>query len=261
MSDEILVSRNDAGVVEILLNRPDRMNALGVAMTDQLRVEIEKAVNANVLVIRATGRAFCSGADLKERRGMTTEATWAHNRAINAACNALEALPIPTIVAVNGIAMGGGCELALSADIRLIAASAVIGLTEPRIGAIPGSGGTQRLPRVVGVPHALEMMYTADPVSAQRAYEIGLVSRVFADEVFEEEVARYAAHIASRAPQAIELLKRTVREGMQGDIVHGLEVERQSLFKVFGSSDYAEGLAAFGEKRPPNFRQRGSSAD
>lgn len=261
MSDEILVSRNDAGVVEILLNRPERMNALGVAMTRKLCEEIEKAENANVLVIRATGRAFCSGADLKERRTMSTEATWTHNRDINAACNALEALPIPTIVAVNGIAMGGGCELALSADIRLIAASAVIGLTEPRIGAIPGSGGTQRLPRVVGVPHALEMIYTADPVTAQRAYEIGLVSRVFADDVFEQEVARYAAHIASRAPQAMELVKRTVREGMQGDIVHGLEVERQSLFKVFGSTDYAEGLAAFAEKRTPNFRQRGQAAE
>ncbi len=257
MSTELIVTRNAAGVVQILLARPERLNALGVAMVDELCREIDRAADANLLVIRGSGRAFSAGADLKERRTMDDAACWAHNRAINAACNAMEALPIPTIAAVNGLALGGGCELALSCDIRLASDMASIGLTEARIGAIPGAGGTQRLPRLIGVSRALDLMFTAEPVSAQRALELGLVNRVFPTDQFDDEVARYIAVLASRAPRALELLKRTVREGIAVNMAEGLEVERLALNAVFGSADYAEGLAAFAEKRQPNFQPRG----
>jgi enoyl-CoA hydratase/carnithine racemase len=189
---------------------------------------------------------------------MSEAESWAHNRAINAAVNAVEALPFPTIAAMNGLALGGGLELALGCDIRIAADTAMIGLTESRIGAIPGAGGTQRLPRVVGVTHALDLMFTAEPVSARRAHEIGLVNHVHPADGFDVALARYIALIAARAPRATELLKRTVRTGVAISLAEGLEIERQALGAVFGSSDYAEGLAAFAEKRAPRFLPRGS---
>jgi enoyl-CoA hydratase/carnithine racemase len=258
VSTDLIVTRDEFGVIQITLSRPERLNALGVAMVDSLCLAIDQASTANVLVIRGTGRAFSAGADLKERRTMDAAACWAHNRAINAAVNAIEAMPIPTIAAINGLALGGGCELALGCDIRLASDAAVIGLTEARIGAIPGSGGTQRLPRVVGLSRALDLMFTAEPVSARRALEIGLINHVYPAEQFDLEVARYVRLLASRAPSAQELLKRSVRDGLALSISDALEVERQALASVFGSADYAEGLAAFTEKRPARFRPRTS---
>jgi enoyl-CoA hydratase/carnithine racemase len=260
MTNELIVTRSAAGVAQIVLNRPGRLNALGVAMVEALLEAVQQAADASVLVIRGAGRAFSAGADLKERRGMPEEARWAHNRAINAAVNVLEALPIPTIAAVNGLALGGGCELALGCDIRIAAESAMIGLTEARIGAIPGAGGTQRLPRLVGLSCALDLMFTAEPVSARRALEIGLVNHVHPDEAFDAAVERYAALVASRAPSATALLKRTARAGMAVALEEGLEIERRALGAVLGSTDYAEGLAAFAEKRAPRFRGRGETA-
>ena len=256
MSDDLIVTRSAQGVVQITLNRPDRLNALGVSMVDELIAAVHDAADANLLVIRGAGRAFSAGADLKERRTMSEAACWAHNRAINAAVNAVEALSIPTIAAVNGLALGGGCELALGCDIRIAADTAMIGLTEARIGAIPGGGGTQRLPRVVGVTHALDLMFTAEPISARRAHEIGLVNHVHSADAFDAALDRYIALIAARAPKATELLKQTVRAGFAGSLTDGLEIERQALNAVFGSADYAEGLAAFAEKRLPRFQPR-----
>ncbi len=258
MPDELIVTR-DAGVVQITLNRPDRLNALGVAMVDELIHEVARAADASLLIIRGAGRAFSAGADLKERRTMNEAARWAHNRAINEAVNAIEALPIPTIAAINGLALGGGCELALGCDIRIAAETAMIGLTEARIGAIPGGGGTQRLPRVVGVSHALDLMFTAEPITARRAFEIGLVNHIHADDAFDAALDRYIALVASRAASATELLKRTVRGGIALSLPDGLEIERQALTAVFGSADYAEGLAAFAEKRAPRFQPRAAS--
>ena len=256
MSQDLIVIRNEAGVVRITLNRPDRLNALGVELVDALLREVERAADGTLLVIRGAGRAFCAGADLKQRHGMTEAARWAHNRALNAAVNAIDALPIPTIAAINGLALGGGCELALACDIRIAAETAMIGLTEARIGAIPGAGGTQRMPRLVGVSQALDLMFTAEPITARRAYEIGLVNHIHADSAFDDAVERYIAMIATRAPSATELLKRTVREGVTGLLAEGLEREREALGFIFGSDDYAEGLAAFSEKRQPRFGPR-----
>jgi enoyl-CoA hydratase/carnithine racemase len=260
MADDLIIARSADGVVQITLNRPDRLNALGVAMVDALLHAVHGAADASLLVIRGAGRAFSAGADLKERRGMTEAECWTHNRAINAAINAIAALPIPTIAAINGLALGGGCELALGCDIRIAADTATIGLTEARIGAIPGAGGTQRLPRLVGLSHALDLMFTAEPISARRAAEIGLVNHVHPADAFDAALDRTTALIASRAPSAAALLKRTVREGFAAGLEQGLEIERQSLQAVFGSSDYAEGLAAFAEKRPPRFGRLAANA-
>ena len=152
----IAVEESGEGIVQIRLDRPERLNALGVDMVDALQRAIDQAIArpARVLLIRGTGRAFCAGADLKERQGMEPAARTKHNRAINAAVDALGAAPMPTICVINGLAMGGGCEIALACDLRYAAEDAQIGLTEARIGAIPGAGGTQRLPRVIGAARA-----------------------------------------------------------------------------------------------------------
>ena len=254
-SSSVLVDLRHTGAVEIWLNRPERLNALGVEMVDALLKVIgdSLAAGATALVIRAKGRGFCAGADLKERQTMAEAERHAHNRAINAAVNALEAAPVPTIAVINGIAMGGGLELALGCDIRIAAESAQLGLTEARIGAIPGAGGTQRLPRLIGISRALDMMYTGDPISAKKALDIGLVNTCVPDQELDDTVGRYMDVLGSRSSSAARTLKNVVYEGMQSSLLHGLECERRALRTILGSADYAEGLAAFAEKRTPRF--------
>ena len=254
-SSSVLVDVRHTGAVEIWLNRPERLNALGVEMVAALLKVIEDALGggATALFIRAKGRGFCAGADLKERQMMAEADRHAHNRAINAAVNALEGAPVPTIAVINGIAMGGGLELALGCDIRIAAESAQLGLTEARIGAIPGAGGTQRLPRLIGISRALDMMYTGEPISAKKALDIGLVNACVADHELDGAVTHYMDVLGSRSPSAARTLKKVVYEGMQSSLLGGLERERRALKAILGSADYAEGLAAFGEKRPPRF--------
>ena len=251
----LVVEMGSTGSVEIWLNRPDRLNALGVEMVAAFPKIVEDAVaaGATALVIRARGRSFCTGADLKERKEMNPEQQYAHNRGINAAVNAVAAAPVPTVAVINGVAMGGGLELALACDIRIAAASARLGLTEMRVGAIPGAGGTQRLPRVIGISRALDMMFSGEPVSAQKALEIGLVNLCVADEELDAAAARYIELLGSRSPSAARTLKKVVYEGMAQPLAEGLEAERKALKTIFGSADYAEGLAAFAEKRAPRF--------
>ena len=254
-SDALLVERSQTGAVEIWLNRPERLNALGIEMVTAFPKAIDEALagGATALVIRAKGRGFCAGADLKERRTMTEADRYAHNRAINAAVNAVAAAPVPTIAVVNGIAMGGGLELALGCDVRIAAESAQLGLTESRIGAIPGAGGTQRLPRLIGISRALDMMYSGEPVSARRAFEIGLVNLCVPDAQLDDAVRRYLDVLGSRSPSAARALKCVVYDGMALPLADGLEREREALGAIFGSADYAEGLTAFAEKRAPRF--------
>jgi enoyl-CoA hydratase/carnithine racemase len=241
------------GVRQIRLNRPERLNALGVKMVQALRRAVEAEDNARVLLIRGAGRGFCAGADLKERSGMDQAARLAHNRAINAAVDAVAAAPMPTIAVVNGLALGGGCELAIACDLRFAASSATIGLTEARIGAIPGAGGTQRLPRLIGVARALEMMLSGEPVSAARAEAIGLVHAAVPDDDLDAHVLRIATLLGSRSPRTARMVKRLVAQGMEMPLADGLAAERAALLDVFDSADYAEGLAAFAERRPPVF--------
>jgi len=252
---DVIVEALPSGAVQLWLNRPERLNALSVGMVAALLDAIRAAIDADAraIVIRGKGRGFCAGADLKERRTMDEAARLAHNRGINDAIDALAAAAMPTIAVVNGLALGGGCELALGCDIRIAAASAQIGLTEARIGAIPGAGGTQRLPRLIGISRALEMMYSGEPVSAQRAQEIGLVNACVDDAILDGTAMRYIALVGSRSPTAARTLKSVVTEGCAMPLADGLARERQALGTIFASADYAEGLAAFAEKRSPNF--------
>ena len=251
----IVIEQSGQGIVQIRLNRPERLNALGVDMVDALGRAIADAVSqrSRVLIVRGTGRAFCAGADLKERRTMDEAARVRHNRAINAAVDALGAAPMPTIAVINGLALGGGCELALACDLRYAAEDVQIGLTEARIGAIPGAGGTQRMSRVLGASRALELILTGEPITGKRAEAIGLVNAAVAGDKLDAHVARIAAVLASRSPAGAQTAKRLVYRGLEATLADGLVQEGLALREILASSDYAEGLAAFAEKRQPRF--------
>jgi enoyl-CoA hydratase/carnithine racemase len=253
----VVIEQSGARIVQIRLNRPERLNALGMDMVEALQVAIAGAIadHARVLLVRGTGRAFCAGADLKARRMMDEATRVRHNRAINSAVDALAAAPMPTICMINGLAMGGGCEIALACDLRYAADDVQIGLTEARIGAIPGAGGTQRMPRVIGAPRALELMLTGEPITGKRAEEIGLVNGAVAADRLEAHVMRIATVLASRSPTGAQTIKRLVYRGLETTLADALAQEGIALREILASSDYAEGLAAFAEKRQPRFGQ------
>ena len=160
---------------------------------------------------------------------------------------------MPTIAVINGLAMGGGCEIALACDLRYAAEDAQIGLTEARIGAIPGAGGTQRMPRVVGASRALELMLTGEPIIGKRAETIGLVNAAVAADKLDAHVMRIATVLASRSPTGARTIKRLVYRGLETSLADGLAQEGLALREILDSPDYAEGLAAFAEKRQPRF--------
>lgn len=252
---ELLVEELAPHILQLRMNRTERMNALGFNLTCALLAALARVQDSDVrvLVIRGTGKAFCAGADLKERRTMASNERLAHNTAINDAIAAIEATHIPVIAAINGLALGGGCEMVLACDLRIITEDAQIGLTETRIGAIPGAGGTQRLPRLVGVPYALEMMLTGEPVSGLRAAQIGLANRAVAAEQFDDAVMQAANMIALKSPTSSRVIKQLVREGMSMTLPQGLKREREFVTQILNSKDYTEGLAAFQERRAPLF--------
>jgi enoyl-CoA hydratase/carnithine racemase len=252
---ELLKESALPGVCVLRMNRPHAYNALSRELVDRMRAEVALLWDAGVrvLVLAAATPGFCSGADLKQRKVMSREERFAHNRAINALANEIAALPIPTVAAINGVAMGGGCELALACDIRFASTDAIIGLTEARIGAMPGAGGTQRLTRLIGTARALEMMYSGEPVSAAKAAEMGLVNQVAEPAELEGRVIAFCSQLATRSRGTARLLKKAVYDGVDLSLAEGLELERDAIVEVLSSDDYQEGLAAFAERRPPNF--------
>lgn len=255
MSQDIVLETLADGIFQIRLERPERMNALGAATVVALKQAVEEACarHARVLLIRGSGRAFCAGADLKERKGMALPARIAHNAGINDANDAIAAAPCVTIAVLNGLALGGGLEMALACDMRFAAAGVSLGLTESRVGAFPGAGGTQRLPRLIGVGRALQMMFTAEPVSAEQALVLGLVNAVVAPEELDSHVLKVAELLVTRSPTALATIKRLVYQGIDMPLADALRNDRAALPAILDSSDYAEGLAAFEERRPPKF--------
>jgi enoyl-CoA hydratase/carnithine racemase len=244
-------------VYEIRLNRPERMNALGVATVAALEQAIAEASQqrARVVLLRGSGRAFCAGADLKERQGMDLTARLAHNAAIRAVIDTIASAQFVTIAMLNGVALGGGLELALACDLRFAAVSITLGLTESRIGALPGAGGTQRLPRLIGVSRALQMMLSGEPVTSEYAHTIGLVNEVHPPEELDARAQAFAHLLASRSAPALATIKRLVYTGIELPLAEGLNLERAVLPDILDSADYAEGLAAFAERRSPQFTE------
>lgn len=255
MSQDVILDSLGENIFEIRLERPERMNALGAQTVVALKQAIHDAAarGARVVMIRGSGRAFCAGADLKERKSMDLPARMAHNAGINDAVNAIGNSRFVTIAVLNGLALGGGLEIALACDLRIAAAGTSIGLTESRIGALPGAGGTQRLPRLIGTSRALHMMLSGEPVTSEYALEIGLVNEVVRPDELQARALEFAKLLAGRSAPAMAELKRLVYRGVELPLADGLKLERAALPDILSSADYAEGLAAFEERRPPKF--------
>lgn len=253
--EQVVLTERRGPVVVLTLNRPDKMNALSFPTLLMLREAIESVrfdAEVRALVITGAGdKSFSAGADLKERATMTPVQVKEFIRTIRDTFTAIEDLGKPVIAAVNGVALGGGTELALACDIRLAADTATLGLTETGLGIIPGAGGTQRLPRLVGKGKAKELIFTARKVSAAEAKEIGLVEQVYpADRLMDEAVAM-ANQIAQNGPVAVEQAKYAINAGFETDLKTGLLFESRAYDVIIPTKDRLEGLAAFREKRKP----------
>ena len=251
-----LVSLTKAGPVAwITLTRPDKLNALSPELLVQ-GLEAARAVAVDdtirCLVINGAGRAFCAGADLgamqelnpnQARRRFGSGNFW----------QAIEDLPMPTIAAVHGYCFGGGCELALACDFRLAADNARFGQPEIKVGLIPGAGGTQRLPRLIGMTRAKELVFLGESIDAAEAYRIGLVNRVVPADQLTAEATAWAEKLAQLPPLSLRTAKNVMNRGRELDLPTALELERLGFSLLFGTEDQREGIRAFLEKRQPHF--------
>jgi len=255
----ILVGRA-GGIFTLTLNRPEAMNSLSLALLDAMHAALDEvAFDPAVSCVVVTGageRAFCAGADLKERAGMNETEVRRCLAKIRGMMEKVENLPMPTIAAVNGAALGGGTELALACDLRVVAESATMGLTETSLAIIPGGGGTQRLPRIVGRAKAKELIFTARRIDAAEALSIGLATRVAPLGGLQEAVAELAGSIAKNGPIALRAAKRAIDRGMEMDLTSGLVLESTCYEMTIPTEDRREGLAAFREKRKPVYQGR-----
>ena len=258
MSENIRVERK--GEVEVVtLSRPDVLNALNRATLEDLAEAFERVASegtARALVVTGDGRAFAAGADIAEMRALAPVEAESFSRLGHATFEALENLPIPTLAAVNGFALGGGCELALACDWIYASEKARFGQPEVALGLIPGFGGTSRLVRRVGVGWAKELILTGDPIVASDALRIGLANRVYpAEELMERSLAA-AESAGSKGPLAVSLAKRVIQQGQDADVRTAHALEQSGFGLVFGSDDHAEGMDAFLGKRDPSFKGR-----
>jgi enoyl-CoA hydratase len=251
----IRVDRNDA-VAVVTVDRQDALNALDVATLTELRDRLRELADdedARVVILTGAGeRAFIAGADIKYMSGLDVEQAKTWGRLGHEAGRLLETMPKPTIAAVNGFALGGGCELALACDIRYAASNAKLGQPEVNLGIIPGWGGTQRLARVCGLGVAKELIFTGRVVDAEEALRIGLVN--FVHDPVLDKAHETAALLASKSPIALRLMKELANRALGGDHDANLSSESESFGELFASYDAKEGMTAFVEKREPVFR-------
>jgi len=247
-------------VVEIVLDRPGAMNAVSTAMAAAIaRVSAEVAADPDVSCVVLSSsqtRAFCVGADLKKRNGLTDEQMLQQRPVNRAAYQGVLDLPVPAIAAVEGYALGGGFELALSCDLVIAGEGATVGLPEVSVGVIPGGGGTQLLTRRIGWSRAASMIFTARRLTAAHAHRLGAVDEVVATGTARERALQLATEIAANSPVGLRQAKRAMRLGSDLDLVAGLEIEDDCWRRTALSHDRAEGVAAFAEKRTPRWPGR-----
>ncbi len=248
----------DAGIVLLGLDRPAARNALGRQLLSEFREALstlESDARVRVVVVHSLAPGvFCAGADLKERAGMSPEEAAAFVQNIRTAFSELEDLPMPTIAAIEGGAFGGGLELALAVDLRVAGARAEMGLVETALAIIPGAGGTQRLPRLLGLSKAKELIFTARRVGAEEADRLGLVDRLAAAGEALSQALVLAREILPNGPLALRLAKQALNRGSELGLASGLAFEQVCYAQVLSTKDRLEGLAAFREKRKPRFR-------
>ena len=253
----VLTEQPAPGVALVRINRPEARNALNLEvrrLIAQHMAAYGDDKDVRCVVLTGNEKSFAAGADIKEMANATSMDMVARRQ--DRLWRAIAACPKPVIAAVNGYALGGGCELAMTCDIIIAGESAKFGQPEVKIGIIPGGGGTQRLARAVGKYKAMRYLLTGDIFGAKEAYEMGLVSEVVADADVEKRAIAMAQQIAELPPLSIELVKESVLRGMDASLDAGLALETKAIQLLFSSEDQKEGMAAFIEKRKPSFKGR-----
>lgn len=249
-----LARRGDAAI--LTLNRPDALNALSFDILREIGARFDEvaASNARVLIVTGAGdKAFCAGADIKELRNRTLMEQQSGAELGQSVFAKLDSLPIASVAVINGYAFGGGLELALACTFRLATANAKMGLPEVKLGLIPGYGGTQRLPRLVGEARALEIVMTGRTVGAEEAERIGLVSRIVDGDAVDAGL-EFAATFAGYSLPVLEFARRAIRRALDTPLAEGLKIEADLSTLAYRLDDSAEGMAAFEEKRKPEFK-------
>ncbi|HLA24906.1 MAG TPA: enoyl-CoA hydratase-related protein [bacterium] len=252
----ITVTTGD-GYAVVTLNRPNVLNALNQATMDELvqaLESIERDEQVRCVVLTGAGRAFAAGADIKEMAGASAPEMLAGYRFQQ--WERIRKVTVPLIAAVNGIALGGGCELAMLCDMIVAAETAQFGQPEINLGIMPGAGGTQRLTRAIGKVRAMEMVLTGRPIPARQAEALGLVTKVVPAEAVLDEAVALAKEIAAKPPIAVRLAKEAVLKAFDTTVEGGLDYERKAFYLLFATEDRTEGIQAFLEKRKPVFRGR-----
>ena len=255
MDYKILKPDYQNDIVILTISRPEAMNALNTlffAEMDHFLTDLQTKDTVQALIITGDGKAFVAGADISEMVDMNSEQGELFSKKGQATFCRIEELEIPVIAAVNGFALGGGCELAMACDFRIANTFAKFGQPEVNLGLIPGYAGTQRLPRLVGLANALYLLYTADMINAEEALRIGLVQKVVEPADLIAEAVAIATKISSKGPKAVKKIKRVTREGMLKGFEQGSKYESSEFGSLFGNEG-EEGMRAFLEKRKPNW--------
>lgn len=260
MAFEALLVTREGGIVTVTVNRPKQLNAINLTMMrelDEVAAGLEDDADARVVIFTGAGdRAFVAGADVSGFQGLTPITALTFGQKIQRLYSRIEALSQVTIAAVNGFALGGGCELTLCCDLVLAAETARFGQPEINLGLIPGAGGTQRLPRLVGLHRAKEIDFLGEMIDAQEAYRIGLANRVVPADRLMAEARVLAEKILARPAVALRMIKEAMNEGYDLDLPKALAIEAKAWAVAFASEDRTEGVAAFLEKRKPAFKGR-----
>ena len=245
-------------IARITLNRPEAANAMSIQLLNELSEaldEVAKTFDIRVVLLTGAGeKAFCAGADLRERKGMSEREVSQTVTLIGSVVRKVELLPQPVIAVLNGVAFGGGLELALACDIRIAGNHVAVGLTETSLGIIPGAGGTQRLPRLIGIGKAKSLIYSARRLQAEEAVRYGILEALYSSKHLQEEAVKYAKQIARNAPLALRQAKVAINQGVGADIQTGLQIESLAYATLIPTEDRLEGLQAFQEKRTPHYK-------
>ncbi len=260
MAYKYLLLEKEDGIGLLYINRPEAMNALNTGVLEEIiqaAGEISTDDEIQVLIITGAGdKSFVAGADIKEMHGLTAVKGREFGYTGQAAFRAIEKLEKPVIAAVNGFALGGGCELAMAADIRLASEKAKFGQPEVGLGITPGFGGTQRLPRQVGEGRAMELILTANTINVEEAYRIGLVNHIYPAATLLDEARKMARKIMGNAPLAVKYSKSAINKGLQTDIDTGMAIEADLFGICFSTEDQKAGMGAFLNKEKATFKAR-----
>lgn len=249
---EFVTYEQEGFVGVVTINRPKALNALNSGVLEELEATFDQVDLETTRVIILTGagtKSFVAGADIAEMSTLTKEEGEAFGKKGNDVFRKIETFPLPVIATVNGFALGGGCEISMSCDIRICSENAVFGQPEVGLGITPGFGGTQRLARIIGVGKAKEMIYSASNIKAEEAYRIGLVNAVYSQEELMDMAKKLANKIARNAPIAVRACKSAMNEGLDVDMDKAIVVEEKAFGSCFETEDQVEGMKAFLEKR------------